>query len=51
MGVINGPKCRFDTDLGTKILRDTLTEQRVLVQDHDRVQCLTAHRLPLSGGT
>src|SRR5450759_3540542 len=44
----------LDTDLGTKVLRDAFTEQRVLIEDHNSVLGFPCHRLAPSkvgGGT
>src|ERR1019366_4519210 len=40
------PERCLDTDLRTKVLRDTFSEQCVLVEDHNRVLDFTCHRMP-----
>jgi hypothetical protein len=47
VGVTRRSQRCLDPDLGTKVLRDTFTEQRVLIKDHDCVLCLTCHHWPL----
>lgn len=46
-GVISRPEDCLDPGLGTEILGDAFTEQRVLIEDHNFVLHFTCHQSPL----